>query len=52
MLIIDGAFIVGAPRDHHEGDQTQAVLDRQLVQGLAGLSAETVIRQSIAYELV
>jgi len=52
MLIIDGAFIDGATRDYHESDQTQAVLDRQLVQGLAGLSAETVTRLSIAYEPV
>lgn len=52
MLVIDGAFIVGATRDHHEGDQTEAVFDRQLVQGLAGLSAETVTRLSIAYEPV
>ena len=52
MLVIDGVLFVGATRDHHEGDQTQAVLDRQLVQGLAGLSAETVTRLSIAYEPV
>ena len=33
-------------------DQTEAVLDRQLIQGLAGVSADTVTRLSIAYEPV
>lgn len=36
-------------RDAH---QTEAVLDRQLIHGLAGLSADTMTSLSIAYEPV
>ena len=35
-----------------EAEQTEAVLDRQLVQGLAGVSADTLTRLTIAYEPV
>ena len=47
---LDVILCVGETLDQRETDQTDAVLDRQLVQGLAGLSAETVTRLSIAYE--
>jgi triosephosphate isomerase (TIM) len=43
---------VGETLDQREADQTEAVLDRQLIQGLAGLSVEAVTRLSIAYEPV
>ena len=43
---------VGETLDQREAGQTEAVLDRQLVQGLAGLSGEAVTRLSIAYEPV
>jgi triosephosphate isomerase (TIM) len=49
---LDVILCVGETLDQRETDQTDAVLDRQLVQGLAGLSAETVTRLSIAYEPV
>jgi triosephosphate isomerase len=41
---------IGETLDERKADQTAAVLDRQLIQGLAGLSAETLTRLSIAYE--
>jgi triosephosphate isomerase (TIM) len=41
---------VGETLDERKTDQTQAVLDRQLIQGLAGLSAGTLTGLSIAYE--
>ena len=43
---------VGETRDQREAGQTRAVLDRQLIQGLAGLAADTLPRLSIAYEPV
>ena len=43
---------VGETLDQRQADQTEAVLDRQLSQGLAGLSADTLPRLSIAYEPV
>ena len=49
---LDVILCVGETLGQRETDQTDAVLDRQLVQGLAGLSAETVTRLSIAYEPV
>jgi triosephosphate isomerase len=49
---LDVIFCPGETLDQREADQTDAVLDRQLIQGLAGLSAETVTRLSIAYEPV
>ena len=49
---LDVIFCVGETLDQREADQTEAVLDRQLIQGLAGLSADTLTRLSIAYEPV
>ena len=40
------------PWTNVEADETEAVLDRQLIQGLAGLSADTLTRLTIAYEPV
>ena len=45
-------FCVGETLDQREASQTEAVLDRQLIQGLAGLAADTLTRLSIAYEPV
>jgi triosephosphate isomerase len=41
---------VGETQEQRDADQTEEVLDRQLLQGLAGLSAASVSRLSIAYE--
>jgi triosephosphate isomerase len=49
---LDVILCVGETQDQREADQTEAVLDRQLIQGLAGLSADTLTRLSIAYEPV
>ena len=49
---LDVIFCVGETLDQREADQTEAVLDRQLTQGLAGLTADTLTRLSIAYEPV
>src|SRR5277367_5110565 len=43
---------VGETLDQRKAEQTEAVLDRQLVQGLAGVSADTLPRLTIAYEPV
>ena len=43
---------VGETLDQREAGQTGAVLGRQLSEGLAGLSADTLSRLSIAYEPV
>ncbi len=43
---------VGEALEQREADQTEAVLDRQLIQRLAGVSADTSIHLSIAYEPV
>ena len=43
---------IGETLDQREADQTDAVLDRQLLQGLAHVSAETVTRLSLPYEPV
>ena len=43
---------VGETLDQRKAGQTETVLDRQLVQGLAGLSADTLTRLIIAYEPV
>ena len=45
-------FCVGETLHQRESDQTEAVLHQQLLQGLAGLSAEPLSRLSIAYEPV
>jgi len=43
-------FCVGETLDQREAGQAEVVLDRQLMQGLAGLSADTLTRLIIAYE--
>jgi triosephosphate isomerase len=49
---LDVIFCVGETLDQREAGRTEAVLDRQLIQGLAGVSADTLTRLSIAYEPV
>lgn len=49
---LDVIFCVGETLDQREAKQTEMVLDRQLIQGLAGLSRDTLTRLSIAYEPV
>lgn len=49
---LDVILCVGETWDQQEADQTEAVLDRQLIQGLAGVSLDTLTRLSIAYEPV
>jgi triosephosphate isomerase len=49
---LDVIFCCGETLDQRQADQTEAVLDRQLTQGLAGLSADHLTRLSIAYEPV
>ena len=49
---LDVIFCIGETLDQREADQTEAVLDRQLIQGLAGVSADTLTRLTIAYEPV
>ncbi|QJW94657.1 triose-phosphate isomerase [Frigoriglobus tundricola] len=43
---------VGETLDQRNGDQAEAVLDRQLGHGLAGVSAQALARLSVAYEPV
>ena len=47
---LDVIFCCGETLQQREANQTEAVLDRQLVQGLGDLSADTLTRLSIAYE--
>ena len=49
---LDVILCVGETLDQRKADQTEAVLDRQLIQGLAGVSADTLTRLTIAYEPV
>jgi triosephosphate isomerase len=49
---LDVILCVGETLDQRKADQTKTVLDRQLIQGLAGLSVDTLPRLSIAYEPV
>jgi len=49
---LDVILCIGETLDHRNADQTEAVLDRQLIQGLAGVSADTLTHLSIAYEPV
>jgi triosephosphate isomerase len=49
---LDVIFCCGETLDEREAGQTEAVLDRQLVQGLAELSPDTLTGLSIAYEPV
>jgi triosephosphate isomerase len=43
---------VGETLEQRNANQTEALLDRQLTQGLAGVSPDTLTRLSIAYEPV
>jgi len=47
---LDVILCVGESLDQREAKQTEAVHDRQLTQGLAGVSAGTRTRLSVAYE--
>ena len=47
---LDVIFCVGETLAERQADQTQTVLDRQLLQGLDGLPAATLAHLSIAYE--
>jgi triosephosphate isomerase len=49
---LDVILCVGETLDQRKAEQTNAVLDRQLVQGLAGVSADTLPSLTIAYEPV
>ncbi|RPI11754.1 MAG: triose-phosphate isomerase [Acidobacteriales bacterium] len=49
---LDVILCVGETLDERQADQTEAVLDRQLIQGLVGLPADTLTRLSIAYKPV
>jgi triosephosphate isomerase len=49
---LDVILCIGETLDQREADQTKAVLDRQLIQGLAGVWANTLPRLTIAYEPV
>ena len=49
---LDVILCVGETLDQRDAGQTEAVLDRQLTQGLARLSADTLTRLIIAYEPV
>lgn len=49
---LDVILCVGETLEQREANQTEAVLDRQLTQGLAGLSVDILPHLSIAYEPV
>jgi len=49
---LDVILCVGETLEQREAHRTEAVLDRQLIQGLAGLSADTLPRLTIVYEPV
>ncbi|HVA07174.1 MAG TPA: triose-phosphate isomerase [Acidimicrobiales bacterium] len=49
---LDVILCVGETREQREADETEAVLDRQLTQGLAGIPVASVTHLSIAYEPV
>lgn len=49
---LDAIFCIGETLDQRQANQTKTVLDRQLFQGLNGLSAATLTHLSIAYEPV
>jgi len=49
---LDVILCVGETLDQREADQTETVLDGQLIQGLAGLSVDTLTHLIIAYEPV
>jgi triosephosphate isomerase len=47
---LDVMLCVGETLDQRNDGQTEMVLDRELTEGLAGLSADTLPRLSVAYE--
>ena len=49
---LDVILCVGETQDQRDAGRTGAVLDRQLVEGLAGVSADFLPRLTIAYEPV
>jgi len=49
---LDVILCVGETLDQRKANQTEALLDRQLAQGLAGILTDTLSRLSIAYEPV
>jgi triosephosphate isomerase len=49
---LDVILCVGETLEQRRADQTEAVLDRQLVQGLVNVSSGTLTRVTIAYEPV
>ena len=49
---LDVILCVGETLEQRQADQTEAVLDRQTVRGLDGVSADTLSRLSMAYEPV
>src|SRR5664279_5086239 len=49
---LDVILCVGETLDQRQAHQTEAVLDRQLVRGLVGVSSGTLTRVTIAYEPV
>jgi triosephosphate isomerase len=49
---LDVILCVGETLDQRNANQTEAVLDRQVTQGLAGVPAEALTRLSLAYEPV
>ena len=49
---LDAIFCIGETLDQRQANQTKTVLERQLFQGLDGLSAATLTHLSIAYEPV
>jgi triosephosphate isomerase len=49
---LDVIFCVGETLEQRQASQTEAVLDRQIVQGLAGVPADALPRLIIAYEPV
>jgi triosephosphate isomerase len=49
---LDVILCVGETQDERTADQTEAVLDRQLSLGVAGVTADTLPRLSVAYEPV
>jgi triosephosphate isomerase (TIM) len=49
---LDVILCVGETSDQRKANQTEAVLDRQLVQGLVDVSADILTRVTIAYEPV
>jgi triosephosphate isomerase (TIM) len=49
---LDVILCIGETLDQRQAEQTKAVLDRQLIQGLTGVSANALARLIIAYEPV